>query len=212
MRNMMIVAGMTAAAGMAWAGPVATYTLSDLDASFTRMANTVNIASASETAGDFTRPDQVETATFNAGFADSTSASYAMSINVSNKAGGFADGAGTFTFTDVDGDFFTGSIDGTWSQGGFGAIFFTGALSNVTFDSAAGNGTFDGTSGDSASIPFGGPFDGSIVQLTFNLGGTFFDTDFASSNTLVSAQLIPTPGAMGLLGLGGIVATRRRRA
>jgi uncharacterized protein (TIGR03382 family) len=53
-------------------------------------------------------------------------------------------------------------------------------------------------------------FEGAIVNLVF--GATdFFQTSFAERATGVTAQIIPAPGAMALLGLGGIVAGRRRR-
>lgn len=46
---------------------------------------------------------------------------------------------------------------------------------------------------------------------TFRVGAYFEDGAFAA-NLGFSGTIIPTPGALALLGLGGLVATRRRRA
>ena len=205
----------TALAGTAVAAsagqPVATYTLSDINANYSTVSGMFTASTGSQSSGDFTRPAAGETASFDSGFATTTSSAYNIAIDVTGNNGTTALGTGSFTFSDVDGDLFMGTVSGNWS-GNSGAIFFTGSLTNVTFDTSNGNGSFDGTSGDSASIPTGGPFVGSIVQLTFNFGGGFFTSNFTNQNTLVDAQLVPAPGAAAILGLTGLVATRRRRA
>lgn len=66
-------------------------------------------------------------------------------------------------------------------------------------------------------------FDLSAINSIENLAATFFKITFNSfnaggsgaariDNVYVQGTVIPTPGAMALLGLGGLVAGRRRRA
>jgi hypothetical protein len=52
--------------------------------------------------------------------------------------------------------------------------------------------------------------DGALTQIVFG-AGSFFTTDFVNAATGVTAQIVPAPGALALLGLGGLVAGRRRR-
>jgi hypothetical protein len=113
------------------------------------------------------------------------------------------DGTGTFTFTDVDGDTISGTISGTWEDQGF-AIFFNGALSNVVFSGS----TFDGNTGSFLSPA--GIFEGALTQLQLSPPASFFTGNYDRVPTGITAQIIPTPGALALLGLGGLVAGRRR--
>jgi hypothetical protein len=122
---------------------------------------------------------------------------------------------GTFVATDADGDTISGSVNGTWINGGPGFIYFNGTLTNVIVTpNGAGpaNSSFDGTNGGSwgFDLPAPSPYEGAIVQLVFG-APSFFTQDFADRATGVTAQLIPTPGALALLGLGGLLAARRRR-
>jgi hypothetical protein len=59
-------------------------------------------------------------------------------------------------------------------------------------------------------------FDGSfsLSNITLTPGGPSNDGTFARGNTSFSgsALLVPTPGAMGLMVLGGVLVSRRRRA
>jgi len=60
----------------------------------------------------------------------------------------------------------------------------------------------------------GGPFT-TTQDLFVTVYDTFNDAGIdaiVSGGTLTITYVIPTPGAMALLGLGGLVATRRRRA
>lgn len=139
--------------------------------------------------------------------------SITLSVNVI-VPGQVATGAGTFTITDADGDTITGSIDGAWlfdTVQGF--IYFNGALSNVfANDNGAQDGEFNGTELGSWSLADLGtqPFEGAISQIVFPAGG-FFTDSFANAATGLTAQIIPAPSALALLGLGGLVGGRRRR-
>ncbi|GJQ29841.1 MAG: hypothetical protein HBSAPP03_17250 [Phycisphaerae bacterium] len=124
-------------------------------------------------------------------------------------------GSGLFVATDVDGDTISGVVNGTWYNGGPGFIFFNGTLSNVILTSSGAapeNGTFDGSNGGSwdMNIPAPQPYEGAIVQLVFG-APNFFLQDFQDRATGVTAQLVPAPGALVLMGLGGLAMTRRRR-
>lgn len=162
------------------------------------------------------------TAQFAAGFVSSPDlANYSMGLSVFNKVGNTASGVGSFVATDANGDTLTGTIVGDrtldpntgWAQ--FGSfVSFSGILTNVSFANNSGDGLFNGTGGTSFDFVNGviPPFSGALVQLFINTGGGFFTNSFTGIPTEVGAQLVPTPGAAGLLALGGLVAARRRRS
>jgi hypothetical protein len=176
-------------------------------------------AGALQSSGDVTRlitPDG--TSSFSAGFVgllDSSDARF--TVTVFNKTLNRAQGLGSFVLTDIDGDTITGDIDGLWIRGPQGRTFFNGNLRNVTVnDNPDGEGFFDGLFNGQAgafSTDFirQQPLSGAIVQLFIRTGVGFFDANFDSVSTQVAGELIPTPGALALLGLGGLVAGRRRR-
>lgn len=125
-------------------------------------------------------------------------------------------GTGSFQSIDKDGDTISGTVSGTWIATP-GYIFFNGYLTNVVVTASANEGTsFDGTASGSwdLNLPSPPPYEGAVVQLVF--GGTpstFFANSFQDRATGVTAQLIPTPASVALLGLGTVVAAggRRRR-
>jgi len=154
----------------------------------------------------------VASATFEPGFEGGLDpSSFNLTLSVVPINGQMASGAGTFTAVDRDGDFVTGQISGTWFYPGPGFIFFNGALSNVTLVSVV-NGTFDGTAGGAwdMNLPGGPVFSGALVQLVFG-GANFFQTPFANRATGITAQIVPTPGSIALIGVAGLVGLRRRR-
>jgi len=202
------------------------YTLSyhDLAGSYTQSANplvgsfsavAVNNANL-QSAYEASRLDPAPTgqAEFEAGFVSNplNPADFQINVSVIKISGTVATGTGDFTATDRDGDVINGRISGVWTTAG-GFLFFNGNLSNVRLnDNNAADGTFDGTEQGDFSIlhPAPQPFVGSNVQLTFGIGN-FFRTDFSDRATGGTMQIIPSPGSMALLGLGGLAIASRRR-
>jgi hypothetical protein len=136
-----------------------------------------------------------------------------LSLTVSGIGPTSANGSGSITIFDADGDRFQSQINGTFSLSG-GTVFFNGALANPQLiPDATTNNLFNGPTSGAFPLSFApatGPFTGAIVQLFFD-AGTFFAQPFSNVNTLVTGQVIPTPGAMALLAGGGLLAARRRR-
>ena len=161
------------------------------------------------------------TAYYNAGFTElSGLADFALTMDISNVTGGdindTADGNGTFSLTDLNGDTITGSFVGTWTYLGIGAIF-EGAVANVYVNDINSDGLFEGPSGGSFPLDFSPlefPFRGTIVNLSFDGPGWFFEDDgtFEDMQTDTLIKIIPAPGAalLGFLGLSAVAWLRRR--
>lgn len=147
-------------------------------------------------------------------------ANFVLDLSVLITGATTASGNGTFEVTDADGDKIVGNVTELlpgqgWTTPGFGLMFYNGHLTNVTFvDNGVADGTFDGTDGGSWSMNMPGtpPFEGQLVSLVFNLGGGFFSAPFVDVSSSLSAQIVPTPGALVLAGLAGAFMSRRRRA
>lgn len=205
------------------------------NSSSTFSARAANVGPDLRTGGFVTRnvAPGAATAQYSAGFVDQPNpADFGLSLSVFNRLGTVASGSGTFTIKDADGDIMTGTITGDriadpntgWKT--FGPfVTYSGTLNNVSFTSVVNN-TWDGPDGGSfnfATLPGGPTFNGAIVNLFINTGGGFFTDDFGRGTfdafgspnpnvpTEVQAQLVPTPGAIGLLALSGAALVRRRR-
>lgn len=207
-----LIASAGVIAAPAAADVIVTFGFTDMAGSYSGGVFTTN--DDADTSGDVTRLEApISSADYNVGFSGGTAA-VTTSVSVFGIVGNTASGAGSFSITDADGDVMMGTITGTWIGSGLG-IFFNGDLSGVVFDGTGGDGQFfDGPSGGSfdyttlTGIP---PFEGAIVQLFVPVAG-FFSQDFSVESVQVSGEIIPAPGAMALLGLGGLIAARRRRA
>jgi uncharacterized protein (TIGR03382 family) len=202
-------------AASASAGVILTYGFTELDGSYVAAdanngvftATAVNNANLA-TEGDVTRllPPGDGTAAYDHGFFGSAFGG-AGSITMTVARSGTA-GTGTYTVTDFNGDTLTGTLSGDWIFLG-GATFFNGVIDGVFSN---GGGQFNGASVAPTSFTsIMGPMDGGVTILFTNNNADFFGSSFTGVSTLVQANYVPTPGAMALVGLGGLVAVRRRR-
>jgi len=163
--------------------------------------------------GDVTRLSApAGTADFNSGFVSAPNLAdvvFNISVTGIDQINGLAFGSGSFTLTDTDGSTLSGSINGVWIRGGLGQTFFNGDITNASFNGA----TFDGESGSfSTNLGFLPPYEGAVTVLFLRPGAAgFFDANFSAIATQFQGELIPTPGAVALVGLGGLAALRRRR-
>jgi hypothetical protein len=216
-RNVMIRALVVGAvvlfAGIANAGPIATFGFTELNGDW----NGINQFFADDgvaTSGDVTRILPVtQTALYQPGFAGPAGYQMTMTLSSINVPPGTAVGTGSLIVRDANGDTLTANIGGSWIQNGpFG--FFNGLLSQVMFNET-GDGIFQGPSGGAFSMDFSNvappePYDGAIMTLTtgswFNLG-----TPFSDESTLVHASILPEPASIALAVFGLISTTFRRR-
>ena len=177
---------------------------------FTARASSVGLVTSGIVSRVQALPNQ---AVFNPGFeAGGSLADAIFSISVFNKTSFLAQGAGQFRVTDLNGDAIVGDITGTWVRGSRGEHYFNGNLKNVVLQSNSGDGTFSGDIGGfDLGFGAGARFEGILVSLTVRQGVGFFDSAFANNATQVSGQIVPTPGAAMLAGMGLIAAGRRRR-
>ncbi|CAN5672454.1 hypothetical protein BH11PLA1_BH11PLA1_19090 [soil metagenome] len=97
-----------------------------------------------------------------------------------------------------------------------------GAFWDGVLDGTNGSGSVSNANGLFSTLPGaqvgGGPFTSLTGSLFVTVYEQFDDAGATGQDAAVSAGLltitysVPTPGAAALLGLGGLVATRRRRA
>lgn len=207
-----------AATSVANADAIASFTYDDLAGSYTG-----GVAGGSFTAvavdnlilqssGDASRlvPSEGD-AVFQPGFVSGAdSADFVVTLSVGAIDGsGNRPGSGSFTATDADGDTITGLANGNWRLVG-NFLAFSGSLTNVVLTGTEFNGTDNSSTDWDMDLPGDAPYDGALVNLVF--GATdFFNTSFTERATGLTGQIIPAPGTLALVGLGGVLAGRRRR-
>ncbi|MBL8999912.1 MAG: hypothetical protein JNK25_02105 [Phycisphaerae bacterium] len=209
------------------AGVILTYTYHDLAGSYAASsadtgmftAIAVNQNGGLRSAGEVSRTDSNPgSASFEVGFpGGGTMAAFSMTCSFTRDGtfpGILGSGVGSFTATDADGDTITGDVIGTWlfdAVNNF--IYLNASLANVLVsDNGNQDDEFNGSQlGDFQISGLGNaPFEGALTQITFGAGNFFF-ADFQDKATGLTAQILPAPGSLALLGLGGLVAARRRR-
>lgn len=124
---------------------------------------------------------------------------------------------GSFTFYTLNGAIRQNILTGNASEGSYVRL---GGTNSILF-SAPGLGY---TPGPALAGFLGGQtltpgFEGVFTVTDLDTGGSsviganrFFNSFTANASFSGNAQVIPAPGALALLGLGGLVAARRRRA
>lgn len=217
-----LAVALVASAGLASAVSaqvVLTFNYTDLNGSYST-ANSTFTAVASNTpalqsSGNVSRllDNPSSTAVFNAGFEGGSAANAQINISVFNIMGTLAQGAGSIVLTDTDGDTISMGLSGFWVRQSGGRTFFNGNITNAVFGFAPGSdNVFTGQTG-SFNMNFAAqqPLTGALIQLFVRSGVGFFAQDFTGQSTQVAGQLVPTPAAAALMGLGGLAAARRRR-
>ena len=230
-RSRIAIALVAVAGGIAAANAdvILTYTYHDLSGSYAASSpNTGNFTAVAVndpvnallSSGDVSRIDgNPGTAGFEAGFVSALNpADFVLGLTFVRNLGFpnlLGTGAGSFASTDADGDTISGSIIGDWINDTVnGFLYFNGSLSNVVVtDNGAQDDLFNGTQLGTFQISGLGtqPFDGAITLLVFPSTSGFFNGNFNDAATGVDGKVLPTPGALALLGLGGLVTARRRR-
>jgi len=197
---------------------VLTMTYDDLAGSYTQSSPGVGSFSAvsnAESAGEVSRLDgNPGNASFEVGYVNgANSADFALSLSVNviipNQ---IALGSGTLFATDADGDTISADIEGAWLYDTINNfIFFNGSLTNVVVaDNGQLDDLFNGSQFGDFQLSGMGLTEGAVTQIVFG-AGSFFNGNFSNAETGLTAQIIPTPGTLALVGLGGLVVGRRRR-
>ena len=210
---MLAVAGLASAAQ---AEAIFSFGFTDLSGNYNAGTSTftaVGVAGGPfQTAGNVNRLQApIGNAQYNAG---SAAGLITLTLTVSGVGPTSANGNGTITILDADGDRFQSNVTGSFSLVG-GAVFFNGLLPNPALvPDGTTNNMFDGPSGGSFPLTFApatGPYTGAVVTLYFD-SGSFFGQPFSGVATNLNGSVIPSPGALALLGTGALLAARRRRA
>jgi MYXO-CTERM domain-containing protein len=117
------------------------------------------------------------------------------------------------SITDLDGDGVTlhnsGGSPGAFSAFDNGSADFHDLFSGAIATLIAGN-----TMTRSEDFPGGGSFasiSGAVASISARFQFTLSPNDMASGTSVFTVQPVPSPGAMALLGLGGLVVVGRRR-
>ena len=218
-----IAVGAVAIAALAGAAQADTtilsFTFSDLSGGYTTASGHFNALGVNvaplQSQGDVSRLNLPSPGSASFGTPGAAAGKVNVDLTVTGIGPTTANGNGTVVITDADGDTFHADIGGQFINNGL-AVFFNGTLSNIGWtDNGVQDGLFNGVTAGAIPLSFAPappPYVGAIVQLYIGDTGNFFVHDFGGISTQVSGVVVPAPASIALLGLGGLVAARRRRA
>lgn len=214
--TVLLSAAMSAAVtGTASADLVASFGFTELNASFDfatgEFVAEADSANGLATSGDVTAyAGGLSTALFNPGFFNAGSdASVLFRMDIVTNDGQTATAEnGRIMIVDADGDTLSGSFEGQWNLR-FGFGFFDGEITSALFNSA-GDGIFEGPDGGSFTMPEGS-LTGALSFLIMEMSDGLFQDSFTGRPASADGMLVPAPGSVALMGLGGLVMARRRR-
>ncbi|MBY0261602.1 MAG: PEP-CTERM sorting domain-containing protein, partial [Phycisphaerales bacterium] len=160
-------------------------------------------------------------ATFRPGFVTlDAGANVNLVVTVENPTATTATGSGTLAISDssLTTDRINASFSGSWSVFPGGGVFFNASSVTYTIANPSGDLRFNGSNGTSADLTsyVNRTLTGALNQLFLDISAPTsiaqaFGSSFQNVATTATGQIIPAPGSIALLGLGGLVAARRRR-
>jgi len=152
-----------------------------------------------------------------AGSVETTFTVTSATVSFSSMAGAQGRASGSLSITDLNGDGVT-LHHSAGSAGAFTAYFNGAPPSGTVFHNLFASPITTAISGDtvtaSEDFPGGGafsPIPGTVTNISSQFQFTLSPNDMASGTSVFTIQPIPSPGAIALLGLGGLVALRRQR-
>ncbi len=211
--------GLVAAVGLATtaqANIVSTFGFTDLNAFYDGQAFHAMSMGALPTGGDvtdYTNGMPNDSATFESGFIGVQNlADVHFEMDIGNITGTTAEGTnGRIVIRDADNDVLSGTFEGVWDYR-FGFGFFDGEITLASYNDA-GNGIFEGTGNDGSFVTPDGSYIGAISFLVYMPEWFSVSTTIQGLNAEADGILVtPAPASLALLGLGGLAASRRRRA
>jgi hypothetical protein len=215
--HMAVVAALGLGTGLASAGLVASFGFTELNASFSIESGEFSAESDSAnglaTTGDVTAYGAgLSTAVYNPGFYTAGTDAYVlfrMDIVSNDGQTAWAEN-GRILIVDADGDNLSGTFEGQWDLR-FGFAFFDGQITSALFNDA-GDGLFEGPGGGSFDTPEG-TLVGALSFLMMEMADGLFETSFTGRSASADGMLItPAPGALALVGIGGLIIARRKRS
>jgi hypothetical protein len=227
------VVGLAAASTSASASVLYSWAFNNLNGSFARntgpsSASLLGTFTASASAGTLQSSGNLSRnvspltqATFRPGFLTlDAGANVQLIVTVENPFAGSASGTGTLVISDssITTDTISANFTGTWSVFPGGGVFFNASSVSYTIANPSGDSRFNGSEGTSADLTgfIDRSLSGALNQLFLDISAPStvaqaFGASFQNVATTATGQIIPAPGAVALLGLGGLVAARRRR-
>lgn len=152
-----------------------------------------------------------------AGAVETTFTITSATVSFASMSGAQGRASGSLSITDLNGDGVT-LHNSAGSAGAFTAYFNGAPPSGTVFHNLFSSPITTAISGNtvtaSEDFPGGGAFSGipgTVTDISSQFHFTLSPNDMASGTSVFTIQPIPSPGSVALLGLGGLIAVRRRR-